>query len=76
MFLRPKSLVLRYGRYSESFRKKDEEAIENLYESNGFQNGTVSLCWLKRITRAKKSDLGVVLTHSGGSAVARWLAKD
>ncbi len=30
MFLRPKSLVLRYGRYSEDFREKDEEALENL----------------------------------------------
>jgi outer membrane protein insertion porin family len=42
MFLRPKSLALRYGRYSESFRKKDEEAIENLYQANGFRDVRVT----------------------------------
>ncbi len=42
MFLRPSSLVLRYGRYSESFRKKDEEAIANLYVANGFQDVKVT----------------------------------
>ena len=42
MFLRPKSLVLRYGRYSEGFRKKDEEAIESLYQANGFRDVKVT----------------------------------
>jgi outer membrane protein assembly complex protein YaeT len=42
MFLKPKSLVLRYGRYSESFRKKDEEAIRNLYVANGFRDAKVT----------------------------------
>lgn len=42
MFLRPKSLVLRYGRYSETFRNKDEEAIENLYQANGFRDVRVT----------------------------------
>jgi outer membrane protein assembly complex protein YaeT len=42
MFLKPKSLVLRYGRYSESFRKKDEEAIANLYVANGFRDAKVT----------------------------------
>ena len=43
MFLRTNSLFLRYGRYSESFREKDEEAIENLYQANGFRNVKVNL---------------------------------
>jgi outer membrane protein insertion porin family len=38
MFLQAKSIVLRYGRYSETFQKKDEEAIENLYQANGFRD--------------------------------------
>ena len=42
MFLRTNSLVLRYGRYSETFRKKDEEAIENLYQANGFRDVKVT----------------------------------
>jgi outer membrane protein insertion porin family len=42
LFLRPKSLVLRYGRYSETFRERDEEAIENLYQANGFRDVKVT----------------------------------
>jgi outer membrane protein assembly complex protein YaeT len=42
MFLRPNSLVLRYGRYSETFRKRDAEAIENLYQANGFRDVKVT----------------------------------
>ena len=42
MFLRPATLVMRYGRYSEDFRKRDEEAIENLYRANGFRDVKVT----------------------------------
>jgi outer membrane protein insertion porin family len=42
MFLKPASLVMRYGRYSATFRTKDEEAIENLYRSNGFREVKVT----------------------------------
>lgn len=43
MFLEPaKFLILPHGRYSEAFRKKDAEAIENLYKANGFQNVRVT----------------------------------
>ena len=38
MFLQPSSLQYRYGRYSEAFLHKDEEAIENLYKANGFRD--------------------------------------
>jgi outer membrane protein insertion porin family len=42
MFLQPKALTLRYGRYSENFRKRDEEAITSLYVANGFRDAKVS----------------------------------
>jgi outer membrane protein insertion porin family len=42
MFLKPASLILRYGRYSETFRTKDEQAIENLYRANGFRDVKVT----------------------------------
>ena len=65
MFLRPKSIVLRYGRYSESFRKKDEEALENLYRSNGFQSVKVTST-VETGYKGKESDLGVTYSiHEG-----------
>ena len=42
MFLVPKSFELRAGRYSEALRKRDEQAIINLYNSNGFRDVKVS----------------------------------
>ena len=38
MFLQPSSFRMRHGRYSETFVKKDVEAISNLYKSNGFRD--------------------------------------
>lgn len=59
MFLKPKSLLMRYGRYSESFRKKDEEAIANLYESNGFRRVRVTST-VQTNYKGKEGDLGVI----------------
>lgn len=43
MFLATSSLLqFRHGRYSESFRRRDEEAIANLYRSNGFRDVSVT----------------------------------
>ena len=42
MFMQPKSFSLRYGRYSEAFRRKDEESIVDLYRSNGFRDVKIS----------------------------------
>jgi outer membrane protein assembly complex protein YaeT len=42
MFLAPATLVLRYGRYSSTFRSRDEETIENLYRQNGFRDVKVT----------------------------------
>ncbi len=65
MFLRPKSVVLRYGRYSETFRKKDEEAIENLYVANGFQDVKVTSS-VQANYQGKPNDLAVTYNiHEG-----------
>ena len=37
MFMMPAAFLLGRGRYSEAFRKKDEENIGNLYRANGFR---------------------------------------
>ncbi len=43
MFLQPADfLILRHGRYSEAFRRRDEESIANLYKSNGFRDVKVT----------------------------------
>ena len=42
MFMHPAGLLtLRHGRYSEAFRRKDEENVTNLYRSNGFRDAKV-----------------------------------
>ncbi len=65
MFLRPSSLVLRYGRYSESFRKRDEEAIANLYVNNGFQDVKVTSV-VETNYRGKATDLAVTYNIDAG----------
>lgn len=43
MFLMPSSLLqFRHGRYSDSFRRRDEESIANLYRANGFRDVSVT----------------------------------
>ena len=42
IFMQPATFMLRNGRYSEAFRKKDEENIANLYKSNGFRDVKVT----------------------------------
>ena len=43
MFMQPAGfLILRHGRYSEAFRRRDEESIANLYKSNGFRDVKVT----------------------------------
>ena len=65
MFLQTKSIVLRYGRYSETFRKKDEEAIEDLYRSNGFRDVKVTSS-VETNYKGKPEDLAVTFRiHEG-----------
>ncbi|HEX5230562.1 MAG TPA: BamA/TamA family outer membrane protein [Bryobacteraceae bacterium] len=43
MYMQPAAfLILRHGRYSEAFRRKDEQTIKNLYQSNGFRDTKVT----------------------------------
>ncbi len=42
IFLMPVSLRFWHGRYSEGFRKRDEEAISSLYRANGFRDVSVT----------------------------------
>jgi outer membrane protein insertion porin family len=42
MFMTPASFALRHGRYSEAFRRRDEENIANLYRANGFRDVIVA----------------------------------
>lgn len=43
MYMREASLLqFRHGRYSESIRRRDADAIENLYRSNGFRDVRVT----------------------------------
>ncbi len=58
IFLRPASLLLRYGRYSETFRHKDEDAIADLYEANGFKDVKVTSD-VEMNYKGKASDIGV-----------------
>ena len=42
MFMQPASFRIRHGRYSEAFRRKDEENIASLYRANGFRDVKVT----------------------------------
>src|SRR5262249_24828565 len=42
IYLLPNSFRFRHGRYSDAFRKHDEETIADLYRANGFRDVDVS----------------------------------
>jgi outer membrane protein assembly complex protein YaeT len=65
MFLTTKSLVLRYGRYSDGFRTKDEETLTDLYKTNGFRNAKVSSTVAEGYN-GKENDLAVTFHITEG----------
>jgi outer membrane protein insertion porin family len=69
MFLHTNTFVMRYGRYSEIFRKKDEEAIANLYQANGFRDVKVTSS-VETNYKGKPNDLAVVFHIAQGK---QWL---
>jgi outer membrane protein insertion porin family len=70
MFMHPASfLVMRHGRYSEAFRRKDEENITNLYRSNGFRDVTVHSI-VDRNYQGKVGQVGVTVEVDEG---AQWI---
>lgn len=51
-------ILMRYGRYSESFRSRDAESIANLYRANGFHNVKVTST-VETNYNGNRNDLGV-----------------
>ena len=69
MFITPASFNLRRGRYSEAFRRKDEESITNLYKSNGFQDVKVS----STVDRDYQGKPGLVAVTMNITEGPQWL---
>lgn len=65
MFIQPATLTMRSGRYSEAFRKKDEENIANLYRSNGFRDVKVTSD-VNRNYGGKEGEVGVTVKVEEG----------
>jgi outer membrane protein insertion porin family len=73
MFMQPAGfLVLRHGRYSEAFQRRDEESITNLYTSNGFRDVKVT-SRATRDVRGHPADIAVTVHIDEGS---QWLVDD
>jgi outer membrane protein insertion porin family len=71
MFIAPASLRLRHGRYSEAFRRKDEENITNLYRANGFRDVKV-VSSVERDYRGKPGDVAMTVNVQEGP---QWLVE-
>jgi outer membrane protein insertion porin family len=71
MFMTPATMLMRSGRYSEAFRKKDEENIENLYKANGFRNVDVTST-VDRNFGAKAGQVGVTVNVNEGP---QWIVE-
>jgi outer membrane protein insertion porin family len=73
MFMQPAGfLILRHGRYSEAFRRRDEESIANLYKSNGFRDVKVT-SEVKRDVRGQPGSIAVTMHVVEG---AQWVVDD
>lgn len=70
MFMQPaRFLVLRHGRYSEAFQRRDEEDISNLYKANGFRDVKVAT-QVTQNERGNPADIGVTVQIDEGR---QWL---
>lgn len=65
MFMTPATLTMRRGRFSEAFRKKDEENIANLYKANGFRDVKVTSI-VDRDHDGKTGEVGVTVQIEEG----------
>lgn len=66
LILRPASLLqFRHGRYSEEFRRRDAEAIVNLYQSNGFLDVKATSSVIDDY-KGKTGDIGVTYNIDEG----------
>ena len=65
MFIAPAAFNLRHGRYSEAFRRKDEENIKNLYQANGFRSVVVTSN-VEKDYKGKAGDIAVTVSITEG----------
>ncbi len=65
MFIAPAAFNLRHGRFSEAFRKKDEENVAELYKANGFRDVKVTTA-VDDSYKGKKGDVAVTLNVAEG----------
>jgi outer membrane protein insertion porin family len=73
MFMQPAGfLILRHGRYSEAFQRRDEQSITNLYTSNGFRDVKVTSDVSKDV-HGRPGDIAVTVHIDEGS---QWLVDD
>jgi outer membrane protein insertion porin family len=73
MFMQPAGfLILRHGRYSEAFRRRDEQSIANLYQSNGFRDVKVT-SEVTKDERGQPGSIGVTIHIDEGR---QWVVDD
>jgi outer membrane protein insertion porin family len=73
MFMQPAGfLLLRHGRYSEAFQRRDEESIAELYKSNGFRDVKVT-SEVKRDVRGQPGSIAVIVHITEGPL---WVVDD
>jgi len=65
MFLQPSSFRLRRGRFSDAFRRKDQETITSLYRENGFRDVSVT-SQVENNYGGKSGQIGVTITINEG----------
>lgn len=72
MFIQPAAFNLRHGRFSEAFRKKDEQNITALYQSNGFRDVKVAIN-VDDNYKGKMGDVAVNVTITEGK---QWIVNN
>jgi outer membrane protein assembly complex protein YaeT len=72
MFMQTAGFLRGRGRYSEAFRKKDEENIANLYKANGFRDVKVTSI-VDRNFGGKTGEVGVTVNIEEGP---QWLVEN
>src|SRR5262249_15051417 len=72
MFMTPGGFLFSRGRYSEAFRKKDEENIGNLYRANGFRDVKITSVADRDVKGASNRVAVTVKTEEG----PQWLVEN
>ena len=72
MFMQPASFRMRHGRFSEAFRRKDEENIANLYRANGFRDVKVTSI----VDRNYKNNMGDIAVTVNVQEGDQWFVEN